>query len=128
MHHDLVQLGARGREAHEAPDQLGEPVRERIDRAGPGRVSSEVEPLHGATELREEVIHRGAPERLLRFEVVVDLRLVGVDALGDGARRGAVEPLRSELHEGGVEQDARGCSRGFGATDEALPALDPSGV
>src|SRR5512134_54814 len=43
---------------------------------------------HRAGELSEEVVDGRRPERLLRFEVVVDLRLVRADALGDGTRRG----------------------------------------
>ena len=58
----------------------------------------------GAAEFREEVIDRGGPQRFLGGEVVVDLGLVGVDALGDRSGRRPVEPLGAELDERGLEQ------------------------
>jgi len=91
-----------GGETDEASDHLGERVRQRAD-VGDLAIG-EREATHGAGELREEVIHRRSPQRLLGGEVVVDLRLVRVDALGDGAGRGAVEALGAELDQRRVEQ------------------------
>src|ERR671911_209497 len=77
--HDLAELGAGGSEADE--------------------------PSHRVGECRcEEVVDRRGPQRLLRSEVVVDLRLLGVDPLGDRACRGTVETLGAELDKHRVEQ------------------------
>ena len=90
-----------GREAHEPPDHLGEGHAELdgiVGAVGQGQVAQ-----RGA-EQGEEVIDRGVPQRLLGGEVVVDLGLVGVDALGDRSGGRAVEALGAELHERGLEQ------------------------
>src|SRR5262249_10833390 len=61
-------------------------------------------PAHRPRELGKEVVHRRRPQRFLRGEMVVDLRLMRADPPGDDARRGAVEPLGAELHKRGIEQ------------------------
>src|SRR6185369_16426499 len=62
------------------------------------------EPAHRTRELGKEVVHCRSPERVLRCEMVVDLRLVCPDAPSDGARGSAVESLGAKFHRRGIEQ------------------------
>ena len=100
--HDPVQLGMGGGEVHEAAKGLAEGPPDRHRVVGVAEEDDHVAQAGG--EQIEEMVDGGSPERLLRVEVVVDLRLVGVDAQGDGPGGRAVVSLLGELHEGGVEQ------------------------
>jgi hypothetical protein len=99
MDHDLIQLRVRSGEAHEAPGHLGEHLGQRRHVV----VCRQREPVHFLAQQVEQMVNRSEPHGFLRGEVVIDLRLVGVDPLGDGPRRRAVEPLRPELDQRGVE-------------------------
>ena len=101
VHHDLVELGVGGGEADEPPDRLGERRGQLGGIVGAGG-QRQVGQL--VAEPAEEVVDRRGPQRLLRGEVVVDLGLVGVDALGDRPGRRAVESLGAELDERRLEQ------------------------
>jgi hypothetical protein len=58
----------------------------------------------GVVQQGEEVVDGRPPQLVLRFEVVVDLRLVGSGGGGDRPGRRALEPVRGELGQGGVQQ------------------------
>jgi hypothetical protein len=92
MAHDLVELGSRRGELHQAVDHPGESIGIGIGDLGFG--FGEV-----GVELLEQQVDRGPPELLLRREVVVDLGLVGVDALRDGSRGRALIAAFAELDD-----------------------------
>jgi TetR/AcrR family transcriptional regulator, tetracycline repressor protein len=98
--HDPVQFGVAGREANEPPDALTEPRGQHGRRELPGRL--EIKPGSVQLEMQEpeQVVGGSAPERFLRREVIVDLRLVSADARRDGPGRCAIEPMGSELLHG----------------------------
>src|SRR5581483_7230856 len=95
------ELGVLSGEANEGPEHLGNDatkiigVVEKLDRRNLA---------DGLGQETEQLVDGGLPQGRLGREVVVDLGLVGVDALGDGSSRGPVEPLRCKLDERGIDQ------------------------
>ncbi len=81
--------------------------------ANPSRVPQLGFPLaevfaHRAVESLEEVVDRGLPQRLLRLEVIVDLRLMRSRCGSDPTGRRPLETVRRELGQRGVEQRRSG--------------------
>ena len=98
-----LSSGSPAAGAHERPDVGGEPVTTVPARAGFAELLT-----HGPVEAVEQVVDRRLPQLVLRLEVVVDLWLVRAGGRGDGPGRRALEAVRRELPECGVEERRTG--------------------
>jgi hypothetical protein len=102
LHHQAEQLGAGGREAH----VLADPRPGHVDRV----VGAERGQACHETRLQqaEDVVGRGAPQRLLAAEVVGDEALVGARPPRDLAGAGPAEALLGERAGGGLDDALAG--------------------